>query len=478
MTWARGERRILLVAIGLALALRLALTFLNDDANDDHLPVIDAIVRTGNLPASGICFECYHPKLFHASAAAVAHILGLGPASGNATYRLPAQILSSLAGFLMLWAGRAFIWEATPDRRTRYWSLALLVCNAPLAGISVQATNDSFVILFGSLALLFAARLTRIAPSAPLPPLTVAFASGTSILAALSKANGIVIFASVAALFAWRTLARIRFSGERRTNLIALALLCLPFFAVVPFAGQYVQAFHAAGTPFGNVPKNSPPGLCSPVLPTEPGGFNRPGVLSVCEGYFTFDLPGILRHPYIESWGTNIIGARSSLWTQLYARSHFLFFEQWPPRWAGSEPWVLNLGRATLSLCLLPAALALLGLGLGVASFFPRGRPIAARLWSAEGAAVVPALAMLAAFAALNYQYRDHASMKAIYVFPVMFSALWCFQRGATAVRAELAARGMRPALVENAIGGSVVGVCGLYVGALAVLAWRLHTKT
>lgn len=472
------EHRLLVFAIALALALRLALTFLNNDYNDDHLAVVDAIVSTGKIPSASACFQCYHPKLFHVAVTAAVRALHIPPSSHNVLYRLPAQALASIAGFLMLLAGRRFIRETTADRRIRSWALALLCCSAPLAGISVQATNDAFAILFASLALLLTAQLARIAPPAPLPLATVALLSGACILAALSKGSGLVVFAAIAGLFVWRTLTRVAHTGELGPNLAALAILCVPFFAVVPLAGQYAQTYHASGTPLAlNVSKNAPPGLCTPVMPTEIGAIDRPGVLSVCDGFLTFKLGEILRQPYVNGASNDFTGARTSLWTQLYARSYFLFFEQWPARWSGRQPHIVALGRATLSLALLPTAIALLGLGLGVGTFFGK-RPLAERLWSESGALVVPGIAMLAAFVALNYQYRDYASMKAIYLFPVMFSAIWCFERGATCIRATFAGRGGREAVAENVIGGGIAALCSLSLVALGTLTWKLWTNT
>jgi hypothetical protein len=468
------ERGLLVFAIALALVLRLALTFLNNDFNDDHLAVVDAIVSTGKIPSASVCFQCYHPKLFHVAVAAAVRALHIPSSEHNVLYRLPAQIIASLAGFVMLLAGRRFIWETTADRRIRTWALALLCCSAPLAGISVQATNDAFAILFASLALLLTAQLARIAPPAPLPLANVALLSGACILTALSKGSGLVIFAAIAALFVWRALTRAAQANELGPNLAALAILCVPFFAIVPLAGQYAETYRASGTPLAlNVAKNAPPGLCTPVIPTEIGALDRPGVLSVCDGFFTFKLGEILRQPYINGAPNDTTGARTSLWTQLYARSYFLFFEQWPARWSGTQPQIVALGRATLSLALIPTAIALVGLGLGLASFATERR-LAERVWSESGALVVPGVAMLAAFVALNYQYRDYGSMKAIYLFPVMFSAIWCFERGATWIRSALAARGARPAVAANAIGGSVVALCALSVAALGLLAWKL----
>jgi hypothetical protein len=463
--------------MALALALRLALTYLNTDFNDDHLQVVDAIVSTGKLPGASACFQCYHTKLYHVVVAAAVRLLGIPHSENNVLYRVPAQTIASIAGLLMLLAGRSFIWESTADRRIRYWTLALLVCNASLAGISVQATNDAFAILFASLALLLTARLARIAPPAPLPLASVALLSGVCVLGALSKASGVVIFLAIAALFVWRAFARGAHPNELRANLAALALLCVPFFVLVPVPGQYVEAFRNTGSPFAlNVPKNAPPGLCTPVPATEAGGMNRAGVLSICDGFLTFKLGAILQRPYLTVWNGDTSGGRSSVWTQLYARWNFLFFEQWPQRWADTRPPIVILGRWTLALGLVPAAIALLGLARGLTSFFVE-RALAKRIWSEAGALVVPLLAMLAAFVALNYQYRDYASMKAIYLFPVMFSALWCFERGAFWIRAQLAARGVAAAAVENAVGGSVVALCATYIVALGMLAWKLWPK-
>ena len=65
-----------------------------------------------------------------------------------------AQLVSCAAGIATLWTALVFLRrEADASAKVRYLSLALIALNSGLIGINAQATNDSFVILFVSLAL-------------------------------------------------------------------------------------------------------------------------------------------------------------------------------------------------------------------------------------------------------------------------------------------------------------------------------------
>lgn len=63
---------------------------------------------------------------------------------------------------------------------------------------------------------------------------------------------------------------------------------------------------------------------------------------------------------------------RTSVWTQVYARTHSIHFDAWPPAWASSHPLVLNLTRVIFVLALLPTALVLTGIVLMVVRAWPQ----------------------------------------------------------------------------------------------------------
>ena len=65
----------------LATLFRLYPAWLNRDANDDHFEVIEIIAYENRIPGKEEldCLQCYHPKLFHWSAAQLVQIFHADP---------------------------------------------------------------------------------------------------------------------------------------------------------------------------------------------------------------------------------------------------------------------------------------------------------------------------------------------------------------------------------------------------------------
>jgi hypothetical protein len=102
----------------------------------------------------GEFWEAFHPKLYHVTVAALWRALPI------ASPRIrSAQLVSCAAGIVTLWTALVFLRrEADVSATVRCLSLALIALNPGLIDINAQATNDSFVILFVSLALFFGYR--------------------------------------------------------------------------------------------------------------------------------------------------------------------------------------------------------------------------------------------------------------------------------------------------------------------------------
>lgn len=129
--------------------LRIVLATVNLEANDNHIEVISVIADEIRIPDRGEFWEAFHPKLYHVTVTALWRALSI------ASPRIrSAQLVSCAAGIATLWTALVFLRrEADASAKVRYLSLALIALNSGLIGINAQATNDSFVILFVSLAL-------------------------------------------------------------------------------------------------------------------------------------------------------------------------------------------------------------------------------------------------------------------------------------------------------------------------------------
>ena len=150
-----------------------------------------------------------------------------------------------------------------------------------------------------------------------------------------------------------------------------LALYGTIFVPVVAAAcwtlGPYGSHYRQSGSAFvTNQPASPLPHLIEKTNPT------RPGLTSVVEGLLTFRYVDLLRHPRNTQGRRVYPRHRTSVWTQVYARTHSIHFDAWPPAWASSHPPVLNLTRVIFVLALLPKALVLTGIVLMVVRAWPQ----------------------------------------------------------------------------------------------------------
>src|SRR5215468_7205595 len=146
-------RKAALWVFACGVVLRIALALVNSEANDIHMNIIKIMAYENRIPENDEDREAFQPKLYHATVAAFLKILR--PQSAQVE-TIIAQLISCAAGiFTVLLAYRFFISEVEFSEKVRFVAFSLLALNPVLIGINAQATNDSFVILFGSLAFYF-----------------------------------------------------------------------------------------------------------------------------------------------------------------------------------------------------------------------------------------------------------------------------------------------------------------------------------
>src|SRR5262245_35927735 len=212
--------------------LRLALAAVNLEANDNHLEVIAVIADENRIPDKVEFWEAFQPKLYHVTMATLWR--GLRISSPLNRIRM-AQLVSCAAGIATLWIALRFLHHSTHlSAKVRCIALALVALNPGLVAINAQATNDSFVILFSSLSLMFGyCFFTR-----PRRKNFCWMLLG-AILSGVSKGNGLVVFLAILGTFAVALLGLLK--GTRLTrNQAALygCIFLLTYGTAVPWLGS------------------------------------------------------------------------------------------------------------------------------------------------------------------------------------------------------------------------------------------------
>ena len=364
---ANNARSLARWVLAIGVVLRVALALVNSEANDVHMNVIKVMADEHRIPAPHEDREAFQPKLYHGTVAAILRIL---PRHSAWFPILIAQLLSCTAGLLTLWlAYRFFLSELEVSEKVRLISFSMLALNPVLIGINAQATNDSFVILFGSLTFYFGWHFFRNSRTSDFCWMLI-----SAVLAGLSKGNGVVFFIAILAVFAI-SIFRSQHSFPRSAAVPYGLIFLVGYLALVPALGPYWQFYRVYGSPFVT---NADPGA-SPSLPEK-----KSKGTSIADALFTFRFLDLLKNPYRANRWHGDSSERyalfnrgpfpvhqSSAWSQLYGRAHFVHFDAWPPSWAvptgegafssWARPFVFNVGRLIFLSALFPTLLMLIG---------------------------------------------------------------------------------------------------------------------
>ena len=461
-----GVGRVALLIFVFSAVLRIGLTAVNREAGDDHMKVCRILLDECRLPRTSDDWEGFQPKLYHATVAAIGYLLP--PCRSTTGLLLTGQLLSCLAGLAFLGLVYRFLWQLPVSDRTRLWCFAFTAFNSKLISIHAQATNDSFVILFGALAIYAATRYLRTGTWRDWGWLI-----GALCLMALSKASGLVLVAVLPGVIALDLIWRIKLLAIDNVRVAAtrmvgrLVVLGFFFAILVPIPGQYFQRYKESGTPFTtNVAVQPMPHWSKRTY------VMRPGIISLHDGFLTFPLRSLLESPMITNhWGWNsdqvlFPGDQNpdpvrpnsyplhmvSFWTQLYGGFYFAHFEHWPLTWQSTNPEIMALGRLLLAAGLLPCVIWLTGLlpvhggkSAGSASEQPTLR--AGHFLSA---ACVTAYLLFVAFYAVRV--RDYSAMKAIFIFPAWLGIIAIFAQGLERAR-QFAPRPLLQGALDTGLG-------------------------
>ncbi len=425
----RTTREIAWGIFVLAAVLRVGLSVVNREANDNHVEISRIILEERRLPTTADGWEGFQPKLYHTAVAAIGALLPRNARPGGLV--LVGQALSCLAGLAGLGFAYRFLERLPIGDRTRLGCFALAAFNPKLIGIQAQATNDSFVILFGTIAICAAQGYLQRESGRDWWMITVAVC-----LASLSKATGLILVAVlpgvVVADLGWRIWSgEIGAPGAAVRRLAGrLAALAVVYIILVPVPGQYVQRWLRSGSPFATniAPQPAPDWVARTYV-------MRPGIISLRDGFLSFPFRSLLEYPTIANHGAwqsdrILIPGRSepappdprayplhmvSFWAQLYGGIHSVRFDGWPPSWRSTRSVDVALGRMLMLAGLLPAMLWLVGAAMtGATPFLRTGR-------SAQSAALLE-LGCVASFLIFLADYavrlRDFSAMKAVFLFP------------------------------------------------------------
>lgn len=393
------------------------LCLVNREANDNHLAVVDLIINKHTLPEKNECWECFQPKLYYIINVAIIAALGI---EAHFDKILCMQMLNFIFSFFILFYLWKFINRQHFSFRIKLVAFALLAFNSCLIGINAQATNDTAEILAGILALYFTDRFFREKNFFHLCLLTIFI-----VLASLIKASGLIFFFALLIIFVIQLITAKK--HEHKLLIKGVGFFTISYLTIVPFAGGYWHNYKLYHDPFVVCfNKMNPPDFLHQTIAS------RPGIRSIADGFFTFRYFDMIRQPYIENEVTPFSLHRTSLWSQLYGRTLFVHFDQFPVGWQSKDPVIISVGRLLIILGIIPLLLLLAGMLKCTKDFFSQQKSLVN-----DWMHLVVIAGFLAFMIKYSYDYRDFSVMKSIFIFPALPSFINLFMYGFALIKSK-----------------------------------------
>ncbi|MFN8416521.1 MAG: glycosyltransferase family 39 protein [Cytophagaceae bacterium] len=422
------QNRYFRILFILGLSLRLFLAFYNRSANDDHVGVISIILKEGRVPERNECWSCYQPKLFYIINAVIDKVLAI---ESQDNWILIAQLLNVFVVAFALYCIGNFIHNKVQNQKLKYAIWALVIFNPCFTGISIQGTNDTFVISFGILAYYFYDQYVQ--------KLTQRYFYYTLLfvlLAIWSKASGWIVAGTIVMHYCY-----LLFSGyiklfEVKWNLVVSALGLV----LMVYIGGYWTNWTKHNSDSLSTWNKAPAAKFFEI--DSYGG--RPGVLSLWDAFFSFRYVDMIQQPYINNDLDGYPLHRTSHWSQLYGRTFFAHFDQWPPAWQSQHRNIVFAGRVLLTLAILPLILFLSGIyqSLKTGLLALKNKTLNTYLVT-EGIFIIGTIAFLAASVKYSMDYRDFSAMKSIYIFPGLLLYIYLLIRGVNQIKVNWLQRGV-----------------------------------
>jgi hypothetical protein len=401
----------------LSAILHLSLALVNRQAFDDHVGVINLILKTDRLPETPDCEECFQPKLFYSIAVVAMQVAHVNIAHQNSVI-IATQLINFVAGEIVLLLIYLFMRQKQlANQWTGLIAFVLLAFNPALTAANGMASNDTFAILFSSIAIYLCWRFFQNEK--------IAYLIVSGFFVAMGAATKTNIWGTALAIFGALLIWGVK-EKRLRGIMIAVVFLLGVFLATIlnPLS-QYWDNFQRYGTPVTlNVKKEAFPSFFEKTY------VRRPGIVSIQDGLFTFKFIDLLEYPRLTLGATGYPAHRTSLWTDVFASANSMHFYNSPDSWHTKPDF--GLTRGIFVLALVPTALLCFGVILGwiqlVQGLFSSSNDLIAK--RSYGLFDVVLIGYLAFLAALALQYRDFSTMKAIYIYPALLSFVVLFADG------------------------------------------------
>ncbi len=388
--------------------MRCFVTLWSYQANDDHSEPVLLYMETGIYPHADSCWECFQPPLFYKFHATLARATGSVDA-----YDVHRQMqwVNLLFSLLWVWVFLSFVRKIPLKTNVAMVTSCFVLWNPRLASLSVQATNDSIVILLGAAFTLFA-WLWLNHGQHKYAALFILSAGVASIL----KGNGIVLILTAVPIL---LLAIGMHPGKSILKLSALLLFVGIGSALL---GGYYSKYEQFGTPFHiNQEKAEPP----PFSQDQEWFGKRAGIRSIRSGYLTFPFRALLDTPYQINDEPEFPVHRTNFWTLLYGNFYRVQFHNHPGSWRVLEAsWSHDLARVIFVLGLLPTLLLIWGFVMSLVQVLRRKEG-----WREHALHLLLAGVFLVFVLKYSYDYRDFGNIKPLFLFPAMLSYFFLFAK-------------------------------------------------
>ena len=206
-----------------------------------------------------------------------------------------------------------------------------------------------------------------------------------------------------------------------------LVVFIIIFLTAVPYLGQYWYSYKKYGSLslIGNRWIGHPPRLFKDVYH---GKTMTPSLVSL---YGTFRILDLIKNP-TDTRGKEYHRHQTSLWSQLYGYTHFIYFYMHPGYWKTYNPILINAGRGIFVLALLPTGLFLFGVFNSLRKWLRTllGKGSLFIVQTSDWIFDVFLFAYFIGIIGYTFLYQGFFAMKAIYVFPALLAATALFSQG------------------------------------------------
>ncbi len=414
----------IIVIFLLSFFLRFSLASINRYANDHHFQVIQLIRTTHIIPDRNTpsCKQCYHPKFYYLSTAKLIDLLSLNKPMDYDYQRTFAQYVNALAGLITIGFIFSFLLKINLPKNIVLITTALIALNPRFVSINIQVTNDSFAILFSTLAIYFFYFFLRNKKRQSIILATI-FTS----LALLSKFSGIILLMGMVLILIVKLLLSLKKTASKKTKPINLYAMALIIFLVGTISsavlfGPYYTNYQTAGDPLAiNIPKSPPPYFIKRTYLDK-----KNGMISVVDSFFKFRIINLIQYPFMSK--ANQVRAKTlaktSLWTQIYARFNFIQYESHPMFWKNKSDNARVIAEVSYLTALLPLAIFFYGFLVNAQNLFLGLKKYGLNfiLTNSDWIFFFFAILFLVAIMKFSADYRTVSSMKSIYILPAILS--------------------------------------------------------